>query len=123
MTALPGEPMGVAGALADPCQDAGGDFDFDGVCKNVDNCASVANADQADPEGDGVGTACDNCPGVANDDQTDTDFDAQGDACDTDDDNDGCKDGVDEAPLDPEEKIGHFIAPFCNPSGGDEYGF
>ena len=38
----------------------------DGVCDDIDNCPTVANADQADSDGDGVGDACDNCTNIAN---------------------------------------------------------
>jgi hypothetical protein len=37
-----------------------GDNDADGVHNGVDNCPSVANANQADCDGDGMGDACDN---------------------------------------------------------------
>jgi hypothetical protein len=49
----------------DPCADAGGDADGDGVCGSADNCASTANADQVDGDGDGLGDACDACPADA----------------------------------------------------------
>jgi hypothetical protein len=48
-----------------PCVDSDGD----GVCDNVDNCPTVANADQLDTDKDGVGDACDNCPYTYNPDQ------------------------------------------------------
>jgi hypothetical protein len=48
--------------LSAPPQDADGD----GVSDDLDNCPTVANADQADADGDGVGDACDNCVNVAN---------------------------------------------------------
>ncbi len=41
------------------------DEDGDGRCGALDNCPSVANADQADADGDGAGDACDLCPGAA----------------------------------------------------------
>ncbi len=36
------------------------DFDGDGVADDIDNCPSIANANQADADGDEVGDACDN---------------------------------------------------------------
>jgi hypothetical protein len=82
------------------------DPDGDYVCGSVDNCPTVANANQVDTDGDGLGDACDTCPtDVANDPdadgvcdpsipprsanpaQTNTDGDA-GDDCDPDDDGD-----------------------------------
>jgi len=47
---------------ASPVDDHAPDADGDGVADGQDNCASVANADQADGDGDGVGDACDSCP-------------------------------------------------------------
>ncbi|KRE97395.1 hypothetical protein ASG76_01330 [Nocardioides sp. Soil774] len=41
------------------------DSDGDGVLESVDNCPSVANADQTDWDGDRVGNACDTTPGTA----------------------------------------------------------
>ena len=43
-----------------------GDADADGVSDDLDNCPTVANADQADADGDGVGDVCDNCVNLAN---------------------------------------------------------
>ncbi len=57
------------------------DRDGDGIADSVDNCASVANPDQADPDGDGVGSLCDNCPTVYNPSQADSDHNGIGDAC------------------------------------------
>gem|GEM_PF-7066655 len=58
------------------------DVDRDGVRDAVDNCPTVANADQANTDGDAFGNACDNCPTVANNDQLDTDGDGFGNVCD-----------------------------------------
>jgi hypothetical protein len=71
------------------------DGDSDTVLDYFDNCAAVANLDQADLDGDDIGDACDpdvdgdgvanvpdNCPTVANADQADLDLDGIGDACD-----------------------------------------
>jgi hypothetical protein len=72
------------------------DQDGDGVLNHVDNCPTVANADQADSNSNGIGDACevhdqdgdgvpdslDNCPTVSNANQADTDGDHVGDACD-----------------------------------------
>ena len=62
----------------------------------MDNCPSVANANQADMDGDGIGNVCDsakdgdsvanasdNCPSVQNADQKDSGSDGIGDACDS----------------------------------------
>lgn len=79
-----------------------GNLDGDGVCRELDNCPAVANADQADSDGDGIGDKCDlcpddaendadgdgicanddNCAAVANFDQADADGDGIGDLCD-----------------------------------------
>ena len=71
------------------------DTDGDGVRDSVDNCPTVANADQLDQDGDGAGNACDadqdgdgandgadNCALAPNADQRDTDSDGIGDECD-----------------------------------------
>ena len=58
------------------------DSDGDGTADCIDNCPTVANANQADIDHDGVGDACDNCPTVSNPTQTDTDKDGVGNACD-----------------------------------------
>ena len=79
------------------------DTDADGIVNLVDNCPTVANADQLNTDGDYAGDVCDdcpadamndedddsfcadvdNCPLVANLDQADGDTDGIGDACDT----------------------------------------
>ena len=38
------------------------DTDGDGILDPSDNCANVANPDQADNDGDGIGNACDPTP-------------------------------------------------------------
>ena len=79
----------------------GTDDDADGFPDVVDNCATVANADQGDGDTDGVGDVCDNCaafpnPRVADDflranpwatltgGQRDDDRDGFGNLCDAD---------------------------------------
>ncbi|WP_216355496.1 thrombospondin type 3 repeat-containing protein [Geothermobacter hydrogeniphilus] len=88
------------------------DSDGDGIDDTIDNCPTIANADQADADGDGIGDVCDacpddaandsdndgicagtsynapksaagdNCPADANYDQKDFDGDGVGNACD-----------------------------------------
>jgi hypothetical protein len=67
-----------------PCGEIQEDTDGDGFVDVLDNCAAVANADQADLDGDWVGdeVGCDNCVGLTNVDQADTDEDTFGDLCD-----------------------------------------
>lgn len=80
------------------------DSDSDGVADSIDNCPSLANADQLDSDSDGIGDLCDddfslspgdddgdgipndndNCQNAANPLQSDADQDGVGDACDTD---------------------------------------
>ncbi|MCA9560183.1 MAG: thrombospondin type 3 repeat-containing protein, partial [Myxococcales bacterium] len=95
-------------ALASACREVNAwrfDGDGDGAGDGCDNCAGLANADQANVDGDGLGDVCDPCPlhfsaqpnqdrdgdgvpvcrdvcpGLA-DDQRDGDGDGVGDACD-----------------------------------------
>ncbi|SHJ18754.1 delta-60 repeat domain-containing protein [Malonomonas rubra DSM 5091] len=53
-----------------------------------------------DTDGDGVGDSIDNCVSLANADQLNADDDALGDLCDSDDDNDGIEDQLDPYPFD-----------------------
>lgn len=71
------------GNACDLCpNDPNNDADGDGDCGEVDNCPTVANANQANADSDAYGDACDNCDNVANADQADADADGDGDACD-----------------------------------------
>ena len=96
-------PVGPDGMRDDGCDGSANwlqvttelpDLDKDGVMDELDNCPSVANADQADADHDGLGDACDNCPQASNPDQADRNGDKIGDACD-DPDGDGVVDLVD----------------------------
>jgi hypothetical protein len=64
------------------CVETNGDTDGDGQSDLRDNCASDANADQADGDVDFVGDVCDNCVAAANPTQADADADGPGDVCD-----------------------------------------
>lgn len=112
-----GVPDGIDACPLDPNNDG----DEDGLCAEVDNCPSAANANQTDTDSDGIGDACnegidndndewnneiDNCPTIANPSQLDSDADALGDACDScpedaanDADSDGICGNVDNCPL------------------------
>jgi hypothetical protein len=73
------------------------DGDVDGVPDRMDNCITVANADQVDVDGnqrgdvcddydrDGIINATDNCPNNPNTHQADEDADGVGDVCDKED--------------------------------------
>ncbi len=56
------------GTIVDPCANAGGDSDGDGICDNQDNCPDTFNADQLDSDNDGIGDACDTPTGNSCDD-------------------------------------------------------
>ena len=82
------------------------DGDGDGAPDDADNCADLANADQADRDDDGFGDVCDNCPTVSNRSQADADNDGVGNACAEDEpdqeipdtDGDGVNDDEDNCP-------------------------
>lgn len=92
--------------IANAIQWAGGpDLDGDGLYDAVDNCAMVANPDQADSDGDGRGDACDQCDAAT---EIDTDDDGICDGIDVcpgfddwmDTDDDEVVDGCDPCPVD-----------------------
>ena len=51
------------GGTTDPCANAGGDTDGDGICDDQDNCDNTPNANQADSDGNGIGDACEDSGG------------------------------------------------------------
>jgi hypothetical protein len=75
---------GVDAAMGSGIDAPGGskDTDGDGVPDNLDNCPTVANADQRDHDTDGRGDVCDLCPHIAEPADVDSDGDGVGDACD-----------------------------------------
>jgi len=77
-----------------PCPVSSADSDGDGVINLNDNCAAVANSNQADQDLDRVGDLCDNCPTTANPDQSDSNLDGIGNHC-QDSDGDGYLGSVD----------------------------
>jgi hypothetical protein len=58
------------------------DRDNDGVPDTMDNCADVANSDQANEDGDKFGDKCDPCPPFKNDNPSDPERDGVADECD-----------------------------------------
>lgn len=74
------------------------DSDGDGILDDVDNCPTVANANQADGDGDGAGDACDLCPSDPG--KTDPGLCGCG-VADTDGDTDGTPDCNDLCSADP----------------------
>jgi hypothetical protein len=65
--------------------EAGEDFDGDGLAGRCDNCPLTSNPPQTDADADGRGDACDNCLLAPNPGQGDADADGEGDVCDLDD--------------------------------------
>ena len=106
-------PYAEPGVVAVGGTDGDGDGRPGGLGACSDNCATVANSDQADADADGAGDVCDVCPTVADPDQTDGDGDGLGDACDPcpagdDSDGDGLCDDGDNCPyrFNPEQADG-----------------
>lgn len=105
----------------------GPDSDGDGAVDASDNCALVANPDQANADGDLLGDACDPC---VNGPQSgkDTDRDGFDDACDactmganSDEDGDGFLDGCDVCPGDADDQSdsdGDGIGDLCDADPG-----
>lgn len=59
VSGLPSQVVAIGAGQYFSLAIAGGDADGDGVPDATDNCAGVANADQADGDTDGIGDACD----------------------------------------------------------------
>jgi hypothetical protein len=80
-------PCGQTGdsGIDTPDGDPGLDSDNDGVNDAIDNCPSIANANQGNEDQDARGDVCDPCPikALAADD-ADSDGDGVGDGCDPD---------------------------------------
>ena len=78
--------------------DAATDTDSDGLT-NLQEFQVATNPTLADTDSDSVSDGVDNCRTLANANQLNTDGDVLGNACDTDDDNDGVADTSDAFPL------------------------
>ena len=61
--------------------DTGNDVDRNGVCGDLDNCASTYNSLQDYIDLDGIGDACDNCSAIFNPGQLDDDDNGIGNLC------------------------------------------
>jgi hypothetical protein len=64
----------------DACNNAS-DTDGDEWADDLDTCAAIPNATQANSDIDSLGDACDNCPAWPNPDQIDVDTNGIGDTC------------------------------------------
>lgn len=74
MAGMIDSPMGGESTLMDR--------DSDTILDELDNCPTIANADQANEDGDMFGNVCDPCPPVGPPGNLDPDSDGVGDACD-----------------------------------------
>lgn len=119
------------------CGSPSPDSDGDTVPDAVDNCPSIANADQSDIDNDNIGDVCDddidgdgilnvddNCPMTTNSDQSDIDNDGIGDVCDPDTDGDGILNVDDNCPLlaniDQEDNDNDGIGDLCDPDDDND---
>ncbi|MEN8134367.1 MAG: thrombospondin type 3 repeat-containing protein [Thermodesulfobacteriota bacterium] len=70
---------GIGDACEDPCLNAGGDSDGDGICRDVDSCPNDplksvdpgqcgCNVDETDTDTDGIADCVDSCPNDPNND-------------------------------------------------------
>lgn len=113
--------VGQGDSNCDGVEDARQDIDNDLIPNHLDNCPTRFNPGQEDLDHDGRGDVCDNCVGTFNPGQEDLDGDNIGDVCDDDVDGDGCKNNVDQHPLNRQSRSGIWISATCNPRTGITY--